>query len=243
MTSMRNLSRMGNARKQLGRGQLEDMISAAVQRLIIENDPTVRQGAVKVAGKLAGMIASSLAVQTQVVQRALPVLAPKLQQLGDAFVTTIVSEAAEKFDPAIERFRPEPVRENPHSVAVGGLSADWAGSVAGPTVVERHFGIARSTLFRWQKRNEVVALRSGSSSRYVFPLKQFIDGRPADGIAAVIAIFADHRASWQWLMGVDGKVVGLSPIDLLLDGQVAKVIEAAKRFHSEVSGVLEITPR
>lgn len=233
MKSRRNLSRTGNVRKQLGRDRLEELISAAVQRLIVENDPTVRQGAVKVAGKLAGLIASSLAVQTQIVQRALPVMVPKLQELGDAFVTTVVCEATDKFDPAIERFKPEPIKAA-HLLggAGGGLSSDWAGSVAGPTVVERHFGIARSTLFRWQKRNEVVALRSGSSSRYVFPLKQFVDGRPADGIADVTAIFADHRATWRWLMGLEGKLEGRSPIDLLLDGQVAKVIAAAKRFHS-----------
>ncbi|RWD60304.1 MAG: hypothetical protein EOS60_34135, partial [Mesorhizobium sp.] len=36
------------------------------------------------------------------------------------------------------------------------LIEDWAGEVAGSTYLEEHFRIPRSTLHRWQRRNEVI---------------------------------------------------------------------------------------
>jgi hypothetical protein len=106
--------------------------------------------------------------------------------------------------------------------------SDWAGPVAGPTVIERHFGIPRSTLFRWQKRDEAIALKTGSS-RFVFPLKQFVDARPADGIAAIITVFGEHRLAWQWLVAPNEKFGATSPMDALLSGKVADVLAAAHR--------------
>ena len=60
------------------------------------------------------------------------------------------------------------------------LIEDWAGRVAGSTYLEENLRIARSTLHRWQRRNEVVALRKGGR-KHVFPLAQFVDGRPVAG--------------------------------------------------------------
>ena len=76
------------------------------------------------------------------------------------------------------------------------LPDDWAGPVAGPTLLERRYGLARSTLFRWMKRGEVISIRT-SGNRPVFPLKQFVDGRPADGIPEVISIFGDSKRAWD----------------------------------------------
>lgn len=79
----------------------------------------------------------------------------------------------------------------------------------------------------WQKRDEVIALKSGSS-RFVFPLKQFVDARPADGTAELIAMFGDHRLAWKWLMTPTDKLGGNSPIDTLLAGTLADVVAAAR---------------
>jgi len=69
------------------------------------------------------------------------------------------------------------------------LIEDWAGEVAGSTYLEEKFRIPRSTLYRWQRRNEVIALRKGGR-KHVFPVAQFVDGRPAAGISEVLAAIA-----------------------------------------------------
>ncbi|MER8671184.1 DUF2384 domain-containing protein [Mesorhizobium sp. M1156] len=196
-------------------------------RLLEEQDPTIRKPALKTASKLAGYIASSIAVQTQAVQRALPAVEERLADLAQAFVLEIVTEAQRRFDPRLNRFKAAPLSPSPSSPI--SLPTDWAGSVAGPTVIEKHFGIPRSTLFRWQKRDEAIALRTGSS-RFVFPLKQFVDARPADGIAALITLFGNHRSAWQWLMAPNEKFGTTSPIDVLLSGNIAEVIAAARLY-------------
>jgi hypothetical protein len=101
---------------------------------------------------------------------------------------------------------------------------DWAGPVAGPTLLERHYGMARSTLFRWQKRGEAISFRTGGK-KHVFPLRQFVDGRPANGIADVIARFSDQKAAWRWLITPSNELGGDAPIDRLTRGDVSRVIE------------------
>ncbi|WP_292444651.1 hypothetical protein [Mesorhizobium sp.] len=76
---------------------------------------------------------------------------------------------------------------------------DWAGQVVGPTYLEEHLGIPRSTLHWWQRRNEVVAQRKGSR-KHVFPLAQFVDGRPALGIRQVRSLLPNTRLTWRWLI-------------------------------------------
>jgi hypothetical protein len=108
------------------------------------------------------------------------------------------------------------------------LADDWAGPVAGPTTIERHYGIPRSTLYRWQKRNEVVAISSRTSNRPVFPLRQFSDGRPMEGIAQVVKAFGDSGRAWRWLI-TENDICGAIPIDLLAGGQIDAVLTAARQ--------------
>lgn len=225
MTTRRRFSRAGNIVKQSNRKALEDALATAVTKLLSEYDPTIRKPALRTAARLAGYLASSLAVQTQAVQRALPTIEDSLEPLAQAFLAQLLEEAQGRFDPQLNRFKAVPPRiRSPSPIS---LATDWAGPVAGPTVIERHFGIPRSTLFRWQKRNEAIALQTGSS-RFVFPLKQFVDARPADGIAAMIAVFGDPRLAWQWLMAPNEKFGAISPIDALLTGKAADVLAAAR---------------
>lgn len=108
---------------------------------------------------------------------------------------------------------------------------DWAGQVAGPTYLEEHFHIPRSTLHWWQRHNDVVALRKGAR-KHVFPLAQFIDGRPAPGIRQVLTLIPNPRPAWLWLTspspGLDGRI----PIEMLRQDLAAEVIRAAQDFSS-----------
>ena len=111
---------------------------------------------------------------------------------------------------------------------------DWAGKVAGPTYLERRFGIPRSTLYWWQRHNDVVALRKGAR-KHVFPLAQFIDGRPAPGIRQVLSLVANHRVAWLWLIHPSPLLNGRVPMEMLRQDMAADVVVAAQRFSSAKS--------
>lgn len=113
-----------------------------------------------------------------------------LTALASEFVRRLAAEAVRRSNESAGEAAPLTVRtEGARGCAV--LKAqdqqsdslrieDWAGAVAGPTYLEAHFGIPRSTLHWWQRSNDVVALRKGAR-KHVFPLAQFIDGRHCAG--------------------------------------------------------------
>lgn len=123
-------------------------------------------------------------------------------------------------DPNLTRWRPADVTSM--------RLEDWAGAVAGPTYLELNFQIPRSTLHRWQKRNQVIALRKGLG-RHVFPLAQFVDGRPVPGIPDVFALAKNPRLAWSWLVHPSPHLGGDLPIDLLRRDLVTEVMAAARR--------------
>ncbi|MGX5831838.1 MbcA/ParS/Xre antitoxin family protein [Mesorhizobium sp. 43Arga] len=111
------------------------------------------------------------------------------------------------------------------------LIEDWAGEVAGSTYLEQNFRIPRSTLHRWQRRNEVVALRKGGS-KHVFPLAQFVDGGPASGISDVLLAIGNPRLAWFWLTRPSPALDGRIPIEMLKQDMVCDVVSAAREFSS-----------
>jgi hypothetical protein len=104
----------------------------------------------------------------------------------------------------------------------------WAGPVLGAGDVEERFGIARSTLNDWRRRGSVIGILRGERKHY-FPLEQFVDGRPLQGIAAVSRIVGDHRAAWLWLRQAHGRFEMKTPLETLKRGRVDAVVEAATR--------------
>ncbi|TPJ40522.1 DUF2384 domain-containing protein [Mesorhizobium sp. B2-5-13] len=68
-------------------------------------------------------------------------------------------------------------------------------------------------------------------------MKQFVDARPADGIAELIAMFGDHRLARKWLMAPTDKLGGNPPIDTLLTGKLANVVAAARLALGEAPDV------
>jgi len=104
---------------------------------------------------------------------------------------------------------------------------DWAGPVAGPGDIEKAFGTKRSTLHDWQKRGAVIGLLKGER-KHVFPLAQFVDGRPVEGMSDVTEIIRNPRVAWQWLIQPKPSIGG-TPLDRLKDGHLNEVIDAAER--------------
>ena len=112
-------------------------------------------------------------------------------------------------------------------IAEQGRLEDWAGPVAGPSEIERKFGTRRSTLHEWQKRGAVIGLLKGER-KHVFPLAQFVDGRPIEGMSEVVRVIGNPRAAWQWLIQSKPSIGG-APLERLKKGHVSQVVDAAER--------------
>lgn len=104
---------------------------------------------------------------------------------------------------------------------------DWAGPLAGPTELERDFGVARSTLHTWQKQGAVIGLLVGVR-KHAFPTEQFVDGRPVTGLGAIVEAVGDPRAAWLWLREPNPGFAGVAPLERLKAGATDKVVEMAR---------------
>ncbi len=111
--------------------------------------------------------------------------------------------------------------------ATPGRLEDWAGPVAGPSEIEKAFGTRRSTLHDWHKRGAVIGLLKGER-KHVFPLAQFVDGRPVEGMSEVTRIISNPRVAWQWLIQPKPSIGG-TPLKRLKQGHVSEVLDAAER--------------
>jgi len=227
MATRRRLAKAIHQRKLLSRENLEAAIYSDVMAILSRQVPTIRQPAAKAASSLAAAIASQIAVQTQATQRAFASIEDELPEYANDFVDRLVSDSNRaltgRLGSTSTRMRRMEVK------GAVQLPDDWAGPVAGPTDIERFFGIPRSTLYRWQKLNEVVSIDTRNSRKPVFPLKQFVDGRPVKGIAELIKIVGNPRSAWHWLLEAMPDLDGRSGLDLLLDGNVIRVLDTAKK--------------
>lgn len=116
----------------------------------------------------------------------------------------------------------------PAADASAGRVTNWAGDVVGSSKLERDFGIARLTLHGWQKQHRVVSLLTGLR-KHVFPVAQFVDGRPVEGLSEVIAAAGSPRAAWAWLVQLHSSFGAQTPLDRLKAGDVAAVVSLAER--------------
>ncbi len=74
-----------------------------------------------------------------------------------------------------------------------------------------------------------VALRKGGR-KHVFPLAQFVDGRPVAGIREVVSVIANPRLAWFWLTRPSDRLDGKTPIDLLRQDRIEDVVAAARDY-------------
>ncbi|MDR7222903.1 hypothetical protein [Aminobacter aminovorans] len=169
-------------------------------------------------------------------------ISPELPGLASQFIRALAVEASrqclanEGGDPGL--LAQSSALSIPQGQARGGdldsmTIEEWAGRVAGATYLEENLRIPRSTLHRWFRCNEVIALRKGRQ-RHVFPLAQFVDGRPASGIRDVLVHITHPRLAWHWMIHPSPVLNGRAPIDLLKQDLVGDVVSAAKE-HSLAS--------
>lgn len=125
-----------------------------------------------------------------------------------------------------ERVDREEGRSRLASYATSPRLEDWAGPVAGPTELAAQHGISRSTLQDWRQAGAVIGLLKGTR-KHVFPVQQFVDGRPLKGLAELLAIVGDPRDAWLWLVA-PGEREPRTPLARLKKGDVTGVLEDAR---------------
>ncbi|PWJ90877.1 MULTISPECIES: antitoxin Xre/MbcA/ParS toxin-binding domain-containing protein [Mesorhizobium] len=215
-----------------------DMVAEEVERALAHYDEAINKPTMVSVGKIAGSIASAVTLLSPKHQRAIDTIHADLPGLASKFVRALAAEAARRSEAGIAGETNPPTTlladAEPSSLPKSDdlesmLIEDWAGRVAGSTYLEENLRIARSTLHRWQRRGEVIALRKGGR-KHVFPLAQFVDGRPVTGIRDVLSLISNPRLAWLWLTRPSAQLDGRVPVDLLRQDQVDEVIEAARAF-------------
>ncbi|EHH04860.1 antitoxin Xre/MbcA/ParS toxin-binding domain-containing protein [Mesorhizobium amorphae] len=217
--------------------ELSSLIAKEVQRVLAQHEEVIKErtsissrtGPVNIA---AADLLSATPQQT---------IHDDLTALASEFVRRLAAETVRRSNESVSEAAPLMVRtEGAHGRAVRKARdqqsdclriEDWAGQVAGPTYLEEHFHIPRSTLHWWQRHKDVVALRKGAR-KHVFPLAQFIDGRPAPGIRQVLSLIANPRLAWLWLTSPSPRLDGRIPIEMLRQDLATEVILAARDYSS-----------
>ena len=219
----------------LGQDDFAEMVAEVVERALARYDEAINQSTVVSVGKIAGSIASAVTLLSPKHQRAIDAIHADLPGLASKFVRALAAEAARRSEAGATNLpaamlADEPLPLSPQSDDLESmLIEDWAGRVAGSTYLEENLRIARSTLHRWQRRGDVIALRKGGR-KHVFPLAQFVDGRPVAGISEVQSLIGNPRLAWLWLTRPAAQLDGRIPIDLLRQDQIKEVVEAARAF-------------
>ncbi|TIT03445.1 MAG: hypothetical protein E5W98_20165 [Mesorhizobium sp.] len=204
--------------------QLSSFVMREVQRILAQCDEA-RQGDRAAVAPSGSASADLTAVAAELLGRLEAEAARRLD--AQAF------EIASRPRPADHPLAHPVLKDYPRE---GARIAEWAGPVAGSTHLERRFGIPRSTLHWWQRHNDVIAFRRGSR-KHVFPLAQFIDGRPMPGIRQVLSSISDPRLAWLWLISPSPLLNGRVPIELLREGTNTEVVASAAQAISLIGFV------
>lgn len=196
--------------------EFANAVAVEIERVLARQGKVTNSDAVVAAGRVAGAVAAAVALLAPTDISAIDTMQERLPGMASRFVRILADEAAERRARTHLSTAHEGQGADIQRLAgTGDLDSmrleDWAGRVAGSTFLQQNLGISRSTLHRWQRSGTVVALRTGGR-KHVFPLAQFIDGRPAPGIKEVLSAMPDPRHAWSWLIGPAPGLAGRIPI-------------------------------
>jgi hypothetical protein len=212
--------------------KLQSLPEADVRTALVQRNPKASKAAINRMAKFLAAVSRIAADLPPGEQRKLPTGQKRLRlalleatgnadEQDDAVETSVGEGRGEllSVEEGLQRLRryapPRPIEE-------------WAGPVGGAGEIESELGIPRSTLSEWYRRGAVIGLLRGERKR-VYPLEQFIDGRPIEGVGKVARIAPDARAAWLWLRQPHGRLDKLTPIELLARGDREVVVEVAER--------------
>ncbi|MGX5802203.1 antitoxin Xre/MbcA/ParS-like domain-containing protein [Bradyrhizobium sp. Arg314] len=230
------MTRFQNPSEGISQEALAGLVAEVVQQALTQHGVLLDAGALASAGKIAGHMAAALPFLPLAQRLAIGSFKGEWTRLAADFFRVMADRIAsdDSASRAFERSpKPETARPTAQQIAERAadlqsmLIEDWAGEVAGSTYLEEKLRIPRSTLHRWQRRGEVVALRKGGR-KHVFPLAQFVDGRPVPGISDVLSAIASPRLAWFWLSRPSPELDGRVPIEMLREDMVEDVARAAR---------------
>ncbi|HEV2503321.1 MAG TPA: hypothetical protein VGV39_09605 [Mesorhizobium sp.] len=224
----------------LSRLDLERAAVAELERVLRGGVDLSNEAAIAAAAFVGGSIAAAIVNLSPRQRRAMDRLLRDPSKLAAKIIKLLLVDAAQASEgraraeegaSRLEGSLPESGSER--SPQRNGLASvlveEWAGQVAGSTYLEETLRIPRSTLHRWQRRGEVIALRTGGR-KHVFPLAQFVDGRPVPGIRDVLEFIGHPRTAWSWLIRPASEFDGEAPLALLVKDHANDVIRAAEAF-------------
>ena len=233
---------MGLTAGKSGGGNRVTMSPAAMDDILdvlARHNPGLSTAALKVTGRVMLAVSTATARLTAEQQRQIASHEDKLAEVVEAAVADLAGKG--ELPPTVLKIdRPVEVsqgagtgdlldieegRRRLAAYVVPSRIEDWAGPVAGPAEIEKNFGTKRSTLHDWQKRGAVIGLLRGER-KHVFPLAQFVDGRPVKGMSDVTRIIRNPRAAWQWLIQPKPSLGG-TPLDQLKAGNIDRVVAVA----------------
>ncbi len=214
---------------------------ADVVEVLARHNPRLSKTALAATGRVVAAVTAATARLAADQQRRLVADERELAQAVEVAVAGLVAEADVRLAPlavgkSVEVSQgaglPAPIdldegRRRLAAFAEPARLEAWAGPVAGPAEIEKTFGTKRSTLHDWQRRGAVIGLLKGER-KHVFPLAQFVDGRPVEGMAQVTRIIRNPRVAWQWLIRTKPDIGG-APLDLMRNRRLDEVLAAAER--------------
>lgn len=229
------------ARRQAAQSATEIASPAAADLIgmFVERNPNSRRGEVTEVGRLVAEFSATAARLSPEARKRLIARKARLKEL----VAQIAAEPESATEPL--KLVAKSVAEVSQGAGVGNVLSpeegrariaayalpikveDWAGPLAGPTELERDFGVARSTLHSWQKQGAVIGLLVGVR-KHAFPTEQFLDGRPVAGLGAVVEAVGDSRTAWLWLREPNPGFAGVAPLERLRAGDADRVADLAR---------------
>ncbi|RUW21055.1 MAG: DUF2384 domain-containing protein [Mesorhizobium sp.] len=231
------MTRFQNPPEGISQEALAGLVAEAVQQALMRHGILLDAEALASASAIAGSVAAALPFLSQTQRLAITSFKGGWTELTSAFFRAMAEKIVRADQAGAETVGegptigpakpvPPPLAERASELQ-SMLIEDWAGEVAGSTYLEERFRIPRSTLHRWQRRGEVIALRKGGR-KHVFPLAQFVDGRPAPGISEVLAAITNPRLAWFWLTRPSAELDGRIPIEMLREDMIEDVVRAAR---------------
>ena len=219
-----------------------------VREALTKRNPGASASAIEDAGRLMVAVAEALVNLPKQHQRVLLANRTEMRAALDQVLTQLERQLTAGVAPVAEGNNPVRLQPSKREQAEGpGLGArvsldvgrrrladyaealtleDWAGPVAGPNDLERRYGIRRSTLQDWRRSGAVIGLLKGVR-KHVFPIAQFVDGRPVKGLAEIQEIAGDPRTAWLWLVE-PATTEDRTPLARLRRGEVNDVLDAAR---------------
>jgi len=228
-----------NSTDGISQEALAGLVAEAVQQALMRHGVLLDAEALLSASAIAGSVAAALPFLPLAQRLAInsargewPVLTSKFFRAMTDGVEQSGSAGVDGTDEALRTRVGKPASKHvaEQASSLGSmLIEDWAGEVAGSTYLEEKYRIPRSTLHRWQRRGEVIALRKGGRN-HVFPVAQFIDGRPVPGISEVLAAIDNPKLAWLWLNRPCAELGGHTPIEMLREDMIEDVVRVARNL-------------